>query len=179
MGAGDQEVEHHAAVKAASRDQQGLGLPERAPAPSAAAAPFDLNLRHLRALLAVCDQGSISGAAARLGLSQPALTQGIGKLEQSLGVALFDRCPHGVTPTDAGSVLRDRVRAAFQHLSAGSRPLAGAAFEPDRRLTMTQLRSLLALSDTTSFARASTSLGQSDAATQRAVRDWKRPWASR
>lgn len=144
------------------------------PALAVAASPFDLNLRHLRGVLAVCDQGSISAAAVVLGLSQPALTQGIVKLEKSLGVPLFERRPHGVLPTEAGVLLRDRVRAAFAHLAAGSRPLAGVAFQPDRRLTMTQLRSFLALFDSGSFAQASNAIGQSDAATQRAIRSLER-----
>ena len=50
--------------------------------------PFDLNLRHLRALSAIVAQGSMSAAAETVSLSQPALTQGLRKLEQQLGVAL-------------------------------------------------------------------------------------------
>lgn len=132
--------------------------------------PFDLNLRHLRGLLAVCDHGSISAAAASLGLSQPALTQGIVKLERALGLLLFERRPNGMSPTEAGTLLCDRVRAAFMQLAAGSRLLAGSAFEPDRRLTMTQLRSFLALFGLGSFAEASNDIGQSGAATHRAIR---------
>ena len=39
--------------------------------------PFDLNLRHLRALLAIREHGSITAAADVVSLSQPALTQGL------------------------------------------------------------------------------------------------------
>ena len=65
--------------------------------------PFDLNLRHLRALSAAVEQGTLSAAAARVGLSQPALTQGLSKLEAQLGTRLFERHPGGLTPTSAGA----------------------------------------------------------------------------
>ena len=64
-------------------------------------APFDLTLRHLRALSAVVTQGSLSAAAQAVGLSQPALTQGLRKLERQLEAQLFERRPDGVT-CDAG-----------------------------------------------------------------------------
>jgi len=53
--------------------------------------PFDLNLRHLRALVSVVALRSLNRAAEAAGLSQPALTQGMAKLERQLGVLLFDR----------------------------------------------------------------------------------------
>ena len=62
------------------------------------AGPFDLNLRHLRALGAIAECGNISGAAQIAGLSQPALTQGLAKLETQFGAALFDRRPQGMEP---------------------------------------------------------------------------------
>ena len=84
------------------------------------AEPFDLNLRHLRALGAIAECGNISGAARQAGLSQPALTQGLAKLEAQFGTALFDRHPHGmeVTPTGikvtelAPGVTREEIAAA-------------------------------------------------------------------
>ena len=60
--------------------------------------PFDLNLRHLRALVSVVDLCSLNRAAEVAGLSQPALTQGMAKLERQLGVTLFERHPGGVAP---------------------------------------------------------------------------------
>lgn len=71
--------------------------------------PFDLNLRHLRALSAVIAEGSLSRAADAAGLSQPALTQGLGKLERQLEVQLFERRPDGVAPTEAGHADRKSV----------------------------------------------------------------------
>ena len=64
--------------------------------------PFDLNLRHLRALPAIMRHGSINAAAEEVSLSQPALTQGLAKLERQLGTTLFVRRFDGMAATDAG-----------------------------------------------------------------------------
>ena len=74
--------------------------------------PFDLNLRHLRAVAAIRRCGSVSRAAAEVALSQPAVTQGIAKLEAQLGLRLFERGPSGMTA--------DRARAIS--FPTGSRP---------------------------------------------------------
>ena len=60
-------------------------------------------LRHLRALRAVAEEGSFAGAAAVLGCSQPAVSQQIAQLETHLGVPVLHRRP--LRPTDAGRVL--------------------------------------------------------------------------
>ena len=73
------------------------------------AIPFDL--RTLDIFLAVCDQGSMAGAARHLGLTQPAISQAVAELETRTGAVLFDRSvrPLGLTP--AGGVLRQRAGA--------------------------------------------------------------------
>src|SRR5205823_13483615 len=53
------------------------------------------NLRHLRVFQAVARLGSITGASREARLSQPAVTQGIAKLEALLDVALFERHQSG------------------------------------------------------------------------------------
>lgn len=133
--------------------------------------PFDLNLRHLRGLLAVRDRGSISAAAEVLNLSQPALTQGIVKLERLLGHMLFERRADGMVATAAGEVLVGRARSAIERLAIGGRWLAGPGFQPDRRVTMTQLRAFLALTESGSFSSAAGRIGLSQTAVHRAVRD--------
>lgn len=82
--------------------------------------PFDLNLRHLRALIAITEQGSISGAADQVSLSQPALTQGLAKLEDQFGCAFFERRPDGMVATRMGQLVIDRTRSALGHLSVGA-----------------------------------------------------------
>ena len=63
------------------------------------ASVYDLNLRHLRMLAVIAETGSLSAAAKATGISQPALTQAVAKLETSFGTALFNRTPGGVRPT--------------------------------------------------------------------------------
>lgn len=133
--------------------------------------PYDLNLRHLRGLLAVEEHGSISTAAQAISLSQPALTQGILKLENQLGEVLFDRRSDGMVPTTAGKLVLDRARACMGHLTTGGRLVTHASFEPDRRLTMTQLRAFLGLFQSGSYAAASHGLGLSQTAVHRGVRE--------
>src|SRR5580658_7896631 len=55
----------------------------------------------LRTFLQVVRGGSLSGAARRLGLTQPTVGRHIDALEQALGVTLFTRSPRGLTPTPA------------------------------------------------------------------------------
>lgn len=133
--------------------------------------PFELNLRHLRGLLAVGEEGSISAAAKVLNLSQPALTQGLLKLEIQLGLALFDRRSTGVVLTDAGHLVAERVRAALTFLSEGVKFAAGSAANAERRLSMVSLRAFLALVDMGDFASASARIGLSQTAVHRGVRD--------
>ncbi|HEY9100645.1 LysR family transcriptional regulator [Chitinimonas sp.] len=59
-----------------------------------------------RTALAVLEEGSLSGAARALGLTQPTVGRQIEALEAQLGVALFSRSQLGLTPTDAAQALR-------------------------------------------------------------------------
>jgi DNA-binding transcriptional LysR family regulator len=77
---------------------------------------FDLNLRHLRALREAVTHGSLNRAAEAAGLSQPALTQGLSKLERQLGVLLFERHSKGIAPTPAGTAMAERSERAFDLL---------------------------------------------------------------
>ncbi|MDO8769254.1 MAG: LysR family transcriptional regulator [Burkholderiaceae bacterium] len=133
--------------------------------------PFDLNIRHLRGLLQVCEAGSISAAAPRLNISQPALTQGIVKLESLLGHILFERRPDGMIPTEVGSLFFDRVRAFFEHLNAGMKALAINGLQVDRRLNMAQFKAFLAVVQAGSFVAASSAIDLSQPAVHRAVRE--------
>lgn len=64
----------------------------------------------LRYFLAVVDNGSLSGAAGELGVSQPTLSQQIGALEAHLGQKLLLRAASGVTVTEAGRVFYRHAR---------------------------------------------------------------------
>ena len=94
--------------------------------------PSGLELRHLLAAVTVADSGTVSRAARRLHLAQPAVTRHIQALEHNLGIALFDRTPTGMRPTPNGErflararlILRDVDRARTE-ANAGAQEAAG------------------------------------------------------
>jgi len=136
-------------------------------------APFDLNLRHLRAFVAAVAQGSISAAADTVSLSQPALTQGITKLERQLKTQLLHRQSDGIVALDAGLLVAGRATAALDHLAEAMRGKArGRGFaRPELLMTAAQMRAFLALADAGSFVGAAQATGLSQPALHRAVRD--------
>jgi DNA-binding transcriptional LysR family regulator len=69
-----------------------------------------MTLQQLRHFLAVVEHGSFHRAADALHISQQALSASIGKLEQSLGTALFDRGPNGVVTAPSGARLIQRAK---------------------------------------------------------------------
>jgi DNA-binding transcriptional LysR family regulator len=71
-----------------------------------------MDVRHLRNLLAVIEEGSLGRAARRLNISQPALTKSIQRLEEHLGVPLFERETRGMKPTFFAESLKGYAKAA-------------------------------------------------------------------
>jgi len=69
-----------------------------------------VDLRAIEYFAAVAEGGTVRGAAARLGISQPALTEAIRRLEDEVGVVLFDRQARGVTLTAYGRTLLRHAR---------------------------------------------------------------------
>jgi DNA-binding transcriptional LysR family regulator len=74
----------------------------------------NLNLDQLQALVEVIELGSISAAAKRLNLTQPAVSLQIRELEARLGMPLLRRAGRQATPTSAGRELADHARAIFE-----------------------------------------------------------------
>lgn len=77
-----------------------------------------ISLRALRAVVAVADAGSFTGAALHLGLGQSAVSHAIARLEKTFGLELFIRRRDGVEPTDAALRLLTRIRAALADIEA-------------------------------------------------------------
>ena len=69
-----------------------------------------MELGHLRTFVAIVDAGGVHRAAARLHLSQPAVSRQIHSLESELGVPLFDRIGRRVQLTSEGEDLLRRSR---------------------------------------------------------------------
>jgi DNA-binding transcriptional LysR family regulator len=71
-----------------------------------------MNLKRLQAFRAVFESGSVTGAAQRLHMTQPAVSRLIGDLEKELGLALFARQRQRLVPTEEGrSFFREAERA--------------------------------------------------------------------
>jgi len=144
--------------------------------------PSDLNLRHIRAFCEVARCGGISAAAAKVHLSQPAITQGLAKLELSLQVTLFARSSVGMATTEAGSLLLQRAERALDLIKAGARAChngsearRGKGFSNFHQLvTSAQLRALLAVSERANFSLAARSVGISQPSLHRLARDLER-----
>jgi DNA-binding transcriptional LysR family regulator len=119
---------------------------------------WDFNLRHLRAVAFIAELGTINAAAAAVNLTQPAITQALGRIEAMLGEALFERRPGGMSPTPAAELLVPRINSALSRI-------------PGPQVTMARLRALLALADGGSYAAASAATGLAMPSLHRAVSD--------
>lgn len=73
-----------------------------------------MNLHHLKLFRAVANEGTLTGAARRLNLSQSALSTQIKALEASLGHDLFARRGRGLVLTEAGRIALDHAEAIFR-----------------------------------------------------------------
>lgn len=69
-----------------------------------------MNIRQLRVFHTVCQEMSVTRAAQRLYISQPAVSQAVAELESELGIALFDRVSRRIYLTEAGRMFLQRVR---------------------------------------------------------------------
>ncbi|NEB04053.1 LysR family transcriptional regulator [Streptomyces sp. SID13726] len=77
-----------------------------------------MNIEGLRYARAVAGTKSFSAAARAYGVTQPALSNGIARLEQELGVTLFERSPRGVRPTPDGTRILPMIDRALDALDS-------------------------------------------------------------
>ncbi|WP_430514005.1 LysR family transcriptional regulator [Pannonibacter phragmitetus] len=91
---------------------------------------YKFDLSRLSAFIAVCEEASITQAAVRLGVAQPALSATIRRLEADLGNTLFRRLPRGMDVTDAGKLLLERSYEIFSLVQDAERGLLTTAEEP-------------------------------------------------
>jgi DNA-binding transcriptional LysR family regulator len=80
-----------------------------------------MDLHKLRHFVAVAEAGSMSGAAVRLGMAQPAVTQSISRLEKEMRIRLFVRSKRGVELTEVGNFLLEEARDLLSRADAIAR----------------------------------------------------------
>ena len=119
---------------------------------------WDFNLRHLRAIVCIADLGTMNAAAQAVSLTQPAITQALGRIEATLAITLFERRHDGMAPTDAARVLVPRIRAALDHIASN-------------RVAMSGFRAFLALAQGGSYITAAEATGLAAPSLHRAVSD--------
>lgn len=95
---------------------------------------MDVDTRLLRYFAAVAEEGNLTRAAARLYVSQPALTKQVRQLEDRLGVRLFTRSRTGMALTEPGAALAARIPALLAGWDSVLRETKGAASRADRVL---------------------------------------------
>lgn len=105
-----------------------------------------LRLRHLRLLDLVAQTGSLSGAAASLGMSQPGATKMLQELEQSFACTLIERSAKGGALTLAGRHVLDRMRIALHAISTARSAVETQIEKPLIRLGIIPLVGIHALS---------------------------------
>lgn len=88
-----------------------------------------MNLRDLEYVVAVLETGHFGRAAEKCHVSQPTLSGQIRKLEDTLGVVLFERGRSGARPTDTGRTIAEQAKAALR-AAAEIRGIAQAAQDP-------------------------------------------------
>ena len=93
---------------------------------------MDMELRHLRCLVAIADTGGFTGAASELGVTQPSVSRALAALESALGVRVLRRTSREVVLTAAG----ERVLARARRVLAEVEDLAEEARSGHHRLRL-------------------------------------------
>ena len=83
-----------------------------------------MDLRQINYFVALFEEGSVTRAAQRVHVVQPALSMQIAKLERELGQKLFDRTPRAMEPTAAGRTLHRLVQPILRDLSLAREHMA-------------------------------------------------------
>jgi DNA-binding transcriptional LysR family regulator len=96
-----------------------------------------MELRLFTYVVTIAEEGSLSGAARRLHLTQPTLSRQLRELERQVGAALFARTGRGLAPTPAGEVLVRRARTVLAAADTALRDARLAGQGLAGRLTLT------------------------------------------
>ncbi|MFF5445059.1 LysR family transcriptional regulator [Streptomyces sp. NPDC012888] len=103
---------------------------------------MELEVRHLRALCAIADAGSLHKAARQLGVSQPSLTTQLQRIERALDGQLFLRERSGCRPTPFGRAVLGRARPLLDGMTQLVAEARAQAYGPRLRIGSTASRAL-------------------------------------
>lgn len=133
------------------------------------------NLRHLLCALEIRNSGTISAAAEQIHLTQSALTQGINKLEETIGLLLFNRTNSGMYCTENGAQFLNRAERAFRHLYyVGSMLFTTNKAKSHsfvRSLSSHQLKALISITELQSYTAAAIHLGLTQPTLHRSIKN--------
>lgn len=95
---------------------------------------FDIHLkfRHIRTFLEVAREESVTAAASKLNITQPAVSRSLKELEEMLGTQLFDRVGRGLRLNEAGRVFHTHASASMVELMRGRDRLAPESDQTSR-----------------------------------------------
>lgn len=96
----------------------------------------DLDHASLAALVAVIDAGSFTEAAKALGISQPAVSLAVKRLEERVGTALLIRTRKRISPSRPGELLATGARLAFEALGNAIAQIENEDVEPSGRVVL-------------------------------------------
>ena len=114
------------------------------------------SIRHLRMFQTLAETHSVTRTAEMCHVSQPAVTQAMGKLERDGGQALFRRSPQGIFLTPAGEVMARRTHRALAFLDAA---MGDMSRNIRLHATRAQLAALIAVTEQENFTLAARQLG--------------------
>ena len=135
-----------------------------------------ISFRQLKLFDSIARMNSVRKASEECNLSQPAVTQALATLEQRIGTMLVDRRASGSYLNEAGQIFQRRTARFFEQTEQALVELgvpggAAGAKLVVKRLSRSQIRSLIAVVEHNSFANAAEALEVSHASLQRAIRD--------
>ncbi|MCP3732604.1 LysR family transcriptional regulator [Sphingomonas sp. MG17] len=102
-----------------------------------------MDIRRLNYFACIIEEGSITAAAQRVHVSQPALTKAMRTLEEELGVVLFERTIAGIFPTTFGQALYGRARAIIAEMQSAEQEIAALRGLAGERLRLGALPTLI------------------------------------
>jgi DNA-binding transcriptional LysR family regulator len=101
------------------------------------------DLNDLAAFAVVAEEANFTRAAARLGMSQPALSQAMRNLEERLSVRLLSRTTRAVSTTEAGETLLRSLRPALEDIGAGLAQVGALGSAPSGTVRLTATKNAI------------------------------------